>query len=179
MWFPTIWHFDKCRLPTSLCSLLLSLETPNVQPSLSYHLSLRPLFCLFLCGCLRQVLLYTIYCRLLPFSACMCILYCAVMNTYIHTSWGSCNSWIMTLYWHFIALMNWFLKALSTVFQVCRDRFLLGWTSTKQGLICHAHGTTQWRQWGSNPQPFDLKHTITEPLRSHTLLCKIILAKKK
>ena len=29
-------------------------------PSLSYHLSLRPLFCLFLSGRLRQVLLYKI-----------------------------------------------------------------------------------------------------------------------
>ena len=29
------------------------------QPSLSYHLSLIPLFCLFLSGCLRQVLLYS------------------------------------------------------------------------------------------------------------------------
>ena len=28
------------------------------QPSLSYHLSLRPLFCLHLCDCLRHVLLY-------------------------------------------------------------------------------------------------------------------------
>ena len=28
------------------------------RPSLSYHLSLRDLFCLFLSGCLRQVLLY-------------------------------------------------------------------------------------------------------------------------
>ena len=28
------------------------------RPSLSYHLSLRPLFCLILSGCLRQVLLY-------------------------------------------------------------------------------------------------------------------------
>ena len=28
------------------------------QPSLSYHLSSRPLFCLFFSGCLRQVLLY-------------------------------------------------------------------------------------------------------------------------
>ena len=28
------------------------------QPSLSYHLPLRPLFCLFLNGRLRQVLLY-------------------------------------------------------------------------------------------------------------------------
>ena len=27
-------------------------------PSLSYHFPLRPLFCLFLSGCLRQVLLY-------------------------------------------------------------------------------------------------------------------------
>ena len=30
----------------------------NFQPSLSYHLSLRSLFCLFLSGHLRQVLLY-------------------------------------------------------------------------------------------------------------------------
>ena len=30
----------------------------NAPPSLSYHLSLRPLFCLFLSGHLRQVLLY-------------------------------------------------------------------------------------------------------------------------
>ena len=30
------------------------------QPSLSYHLSLRPLFCLFLSGSLRQVLLFII-----------------------------------------------------------------------------------------------------------------------
>ena len=29
------------------------------RPSLSYHLSLRPLFCLFLSGRFRQVLLYT------------------------------------------------------------------------------------------------------------------------
>ena len=28
------------------------------RPSLSYHLTLRPLFCLFFSGCLRQVLLY-------------------------------------------------------------------------------------------------------------------------
>ena len=32
------------------------------RPALSYHLSLRPLFCLFLSGRLRQVLLYN-YCR--------------------------------------------------------------------------------------------------------------------
>ena len=31
------------------------------QPSLSYHLSLRSLFCLFLSGCLRQALLLKHY----------------------------------------------------------------------------------------------------------------------
>ena len=31
------------------------------RPSLSYHLSLRSLFCLFLSGCFTQVLLYIIY----------------------------------------------------------------------------------------------------------------------
>ena len=30
------------------------------RPSLSYHFSLRPLFCLFLSGRLRQVLLYAL-----------------------------------------------------------------------------------------------------------------------
>ena len=29
-----------------------------VRPALSYHLSLRPVFCIFLSGRLRQVLLY-------------------------------------------------------------------------------------------------------------------------
>ena len=36
------------------------------RPSLSYHLSLRPLFCLFLSGSLRQVLLYGKRKRLQP-----------------------------------------------------------------------------------------------------------------
>ena len=31
------------------------------RPSISYHLSLRTLFCLFLSGCLRQVLLYVTF----------------------------------------------------------------------------------------------------------------------
>ena len=29
MRFPTMWHFDMCRLRCGLCGLLLSLETPN------------------------------------------------------------------------------------------------------------------------------------------------------
>ena len=32
------------------------------SPSLNYHLSLRSLFCLFLSGCFRQVLLYITFC---------------------------------------------------------------------------------------------------------------------
>ena len=40
----------------------------HFRPSLSYHLSLRSLFCLFLSGCLRQVCLYKHYiCFLLSF----------------------------------------------------------------------------------------------------------------
>ena len=39
------------------------------RPSLSYHLSLRPLFCLFLSGRLRQVLLYLFLDILFMFTA--------------------------------------------------------------------------------------------------------------
>ena len=42
----------KCR------SKILQQSAMNFQPALSYHLSLRPLFCLFLSGSLRQVSLY-------------------------------------------------------------------------------------------------------------------------
>ena len=35
-----------------------SIAECSFRPSLSYHLSLRSLFCLFLSSCLRQVLLY-------------------------------------------------------------------------------------------------------------------------
>ena len=40
------------------CRMLQESIQQYFQPSLSYHLSLRPLFCLFLSGRLRQVLLY-------------------------------------------------------------------------------------------------------------------------
>ena len=40
------------------CRMLQESILQYFQPSLSYHLSLRPLFCLFLSGGLRQVLLY-------------------------------------------------------------------------------------------------------------------------
>ena len=40
------------------CRILSWIILQYFQPSLSYHLSLRPLFCLFLSGRLRQILLY-------------------------------------------------------------------------------------------------------------------------
>ena len=40
------------------CRMLQESILQYFRASLSYHLSLRPLFCLFLSGCLRQVLLY-------------------------------------------------------------------------------------------------------------------------
>ena len=41
------------------CRMLQKSILQYIRPSLSYHLSLRPLFCLFLNGRLRQVLLYS------------------------------------------------------------------------------------------------------------------------
>ena len=43
------------------CRMLQESILQYFQPSLSYHLSLRPLFCQFLSGRLRQVLLYYVY----------------------------------------------------------------------------------------------------------------------
>ena len=40
------------------CRMLQESILHYFRPSLSYHLSLRNLFCLFLSGCLRRVLLY-------------------------------------------------------------------------------------------------------------------------
>ena len=41
------------------CRMLQESILQYFQPSLSYHLSSRPLFCLFLSGSYRQVLLYS------------------------------------------------------------------------------------------------------------------------
>ena len=51
----------------SLWSILLQ----YFRPSLSYHLSLRSLFCLFLSGRLRQVLLVVCFVALRPESTAM------------------------------------------------------------------------------------------------------------
>ena len=42
------------------CRMLQESILQYFRPSLSYHLSLRPLFCLFISGRLRQVLLYIV-----------------------------------------------------------------------------------------------------------------------
>ena len=46
------------------CRMLQESILQHFRPSLSYHLSLRPLFCLFLSGRLRQVLLNSDYTHL-------------------------------------------------------------------------------------------------------------------
>ena len=48
------------------CSKRVSIILRYLRPSLSYHLSLRSLFFLFLSGCLRQVLLYKCFIYLRP-----------------------------------------------------------------------------------------------------------------
>ena len=49
----------KLVFKTDYCLMhVKSIAECSKRPSLSYNLSLRSLFCLFLSGCLRQVLLY-------------------------------------------------------------------------------------------------------------------------
>ena len=57
---PKIGFQDRLSLNAGqkYCRLLQRSILQSFRPSLSYHLSLRPLFCLFLSGCSRQVLLY-------------------------------------------------------------------------------------------------------------------------
>ena len=52
------------------CRMLQKSILQYFRPSLSYHLPLRPLFCLFLSGRSRQVLLYVIYTRSVSPSEC-------------------------------------------------------------------------------------------------------------
>ena len=56
---PKIGFQDRLSLNAGqkYCRMLSWSILQYFQPSLSYHLSLRPLFCLFLSGRLRQVLL--------------------------------------------------------------------------------------------------------------------------
>ena len=57
---PNIDFQDRLSLNTGqkYCRMLQESIQQYFRPSLSYHLSLRPLFCLFMGGRLRQVLLY-------------------------------------------------------------------------------------------------------------------------
>ena len=54
------WFEDQLSLNAgqNYCRMLQESILQYFRPALSYHLSLRPLFCLFLSGRLRQVLLY-------------------------------------------------------------------------------------------------------------------------
>ena len=52
------------------CKLLQESILQYFWPSLSYHLYLRPLFCLFLSGCLKQVLLFLIHINMHWMSLC-------------------------------------------------------------------------------------------------------------
>ena len=52
---------------------------------------------------------------------------------------------------------------------VIKGRVFLGWTSTKLGLMFLLKDTMQWRRWGSNLRS-RVKHSTTEPLRSHVFM---------
>ena len=57
---PKIGFQDRLSLHAGqkYCRMLQESILQYFRPSSSYHLSLRPLFCLFLSGCLKQVFLY-------------------------------------------------------------------------------------------------------------------------
>ena len=74
---PKIGFQDRLSLNAGqkYCRMLKQSILQYFRPSLSYHLSLRPLICLFLSGCLRQVLLYLVTyltigknCSIVPFQ---------------------------------------------------------------------------------------------------------------
>ena len=56
--------------------------------------------------------------------------------------------------WFFVSFDSW--RPINNL-SVIKGRFLLGWTSTKLGLMFLFKDTTQWRRWGSNPQPLGLE----------------------
>ena len=61
------------------------------------------------------------------------------------------KTWTMTfkLHW-FIILFDLILYVPVNNFSVMSGQVFLGWTSTKQGLMCLLKDTMQWRGWGSN-----------------------------
>ena len=69
------------------CRMLQENTLQYCQPALSYHLSLRPLFCLFLSGRLRQVSLYN-FLTMRIYSACWVIFHavCWVMGIFFHAA---------------------------------------------------------------------------------------------
>ena len=69
-------------------------------------------------------------------------------------------------------LIVWFnsLRPISNL-SVIKGWVFLGWTSTKLGLMFLLKDTTQWRRWGSNPQPLSLE-SRTLPL---SLGCKKVV----
>ena len=98
------------------------------------------------------------------FDVC-CIYWKVFQTTFIMAahSWASCliRVHIVSLR---IFLFVWFvsLRPINNI-SVIKWQVLLGWTSTKLGLMFLLKDTRQWRQWGSNQQPLGLQSS-TLPL---------------
>ena len=74
----------------------------DFQPSLSYHLSLRPLFCLFLSGLIRQVLLHM---EVFIFTSEICFTSsCLIKNAFL-SGWSLAESLARISWpWNFCSL---------------------------------------------------------------------------
>ena len=89
-----------------------------------------------------------------------------------HNFWRKMVSYVwfdFTVIQHFFSLVEtlifvWFdsLRSINNLSAI-KGRVLLGWTSTKPGLMFLLKDTTQWRRWGSNPRPLGLESSI-QPL---------------
>ena len=77
-------------------------------------------------------------------------------------TWGSIHHWACL--WVVVCFI-WFFMSWSTIFQFCQDTSSL---VAKINVVL-LKDTTQWCQWGSNPQPFNLESS-TLPL-SHCAPC--------
>ena len=59
---------------------------------------------------------------------------------------------------------------------VIKCRVLLGWTSTKLGLMFLLKDTKQWLRWGSNPRPLGLESSTLSDQPRHQLSWIIVFA---
>ena len=108
------------------------------------------------------------------FNCCLAIFF-SPKNVSIPISWLLLNQLkrIHTVFFLFFVYLIWFSTSQSTIFSVMSGRVFLGWTSTKQGLMCLAQGHNTLTPVRLEPAILQspVKHSTTKPLGSLFLFC--------